>query len=266
MARLLGKVALVTGAGSIGPGWGNGKAISTLFARESAQVFAVDINKQAADETRSIIEDECGVCATFAADVSKAEDVKRAVDACIAAFGRIDILVNNVGVVRLGNVVELSEEEWDRANEINLKSVFLTCKHVLPHMARQGAGAIINISSIAAIRYTGVPYASYYATKGALLSLTRSIALEYAAKGIRANSILPGLMDTPLVYADVAAAYDAEKDRAAIKAKRDAMCPTGRMGDAWDVAYAALYLASDEAKYVTGTELVVDGGITAKFA
>ncbi|MGF7162020.1 NAD(P)-dependent dehydrogenase (short-subunit alcohol dehydrogenase family) [Rhodoligotrophos appendicifer] len=265
MSRLLGKVALVTGAGSIGPGWGNGKAMSTLFAREGAQVFAVDINAAAAEETRSIIDDECGTCATFAADVSKSDDVERAVNACLAAFGRIDILVNNVGVVRLGGVVELSEEDWDRANAINLKSVFLTCKHVIPHMLARKSGSVINISSIAAIRYTGIDYASYYATKGAMLSLTRGVALRYAGSGLRANCILPGLMDTPLVYADVARAYDSQEDQAVIKAKRDAMCPTGHMGDAWDVAYAALYLASDEAKYVTGTELVVDGGITAKF-
>jgi len=250
----------------MGPGWGHGKAISTLFARESAQIFAVDASREAAEETRSIIDDECGICATFAADVSKSDDVERAVAACLSAFGRIDILVNSVSVIRMGGVVELSEEDWTRANDINLKSVFLTCKYVLPHMERQGSGAIINISSIAAIRYTGIPYASYYASKGALLSLTRGIALEYARKGIRANAILPGMIDTPLIYGDVAKAYDADADQATVKAKRDALCPTGRMGDAWDVAYAALYLASDEAKYVTGTELVVDGGISAKFA
>lgn len=266
MPRLLGKVALVTGAGSVGPGWGNGKAMATLFAREGAQVFAVDINHAAAEETRSIIEAECGTCATYAADVSRAEEVKAAVEACMGIFGRIDILVNNVGIVRLGGVVELSEEDWNHANDVNLKSVFLTCKNVLPHMASNSSGSIITISSIAAMRYSGVPYASYYATKGALLSLSRSIALEYADRGIRANCILPGLMDTPHIYSNVAQAYDAQADANAVKAKRDAMCPTGKMGDAWDVAYAALYLASDEAKYVTGTELVVDGGITARFA
>lgn len=257
---------MVTGAGSIGPGWGNGKAISTLFAREGAQVFAIDVNLKAAEETRSIIEEECGTCAIHAADVSDSAQVERAVEICLATYGRLDILVNNVGIVRLGGVVELSETEWDRVNATNLKSVFLTCKYALPHMAAARAGVIVNISSVAAIRWTGIAYASYYATKGAILSLTRGIALEYADRGVRANCILPGLIDTPLVYADVGRAYDPGYDHDKIRAARDKLCPMGRMGDAWDVAYAALYLASDEARYVTATELVVDGGLTAKFA
>ena len=264
--RLRDKVALVTGAGSIGPGWGNGKATSVLFAREGARVFAVDLNLEAAEETRGIVEGEGGVCRTHRADVSKAEQVGAMVGACLEAFGRLDVLVNNVGIVTLGGPVETDEADWDRVNDVNLKSVYLTAKHALPVMERQGGGAIVTIASIAAIRWTGVPYAGYYATKAALLGLSRGIALQYAAKGIRSNCVLPGLMDTPMVRASLSHSYGAGGDPEKLIAARSAQCPTGRMGDAWDVAHACLYLASDEAKYVTATELVVDGGITAKFA
>jgi NAD(P)-dependent dehydrogenase (short-subunit alcohol dehydrogenase family) len=261
-ARLKDKVALVTGAGSVGPGWGNGKAAAVLFAREGAKVLAADIKLAAAEETRRIIEGEGGVCQAVACDVAKADQVAAMVHACLAAFGRIDVLHNNVGIVEVGGPVEASEESWDRVNDVNLKSMFLTCKHVLPQMERQGGGAIVNIASIAGIRWTGVPYVSYSTTKAAVIQFTRVVALQYARKGIRANSILPGLMNTPMVHASLVEAYG-ENTEAMVR-KRDEQCPTGRMGDAWDVAYAALYLASDEAKYVTGTELVVDGGLTVK--
>jgi len=260
--RLKGKVALVTGAGSIGPGWGNGKATAVLFARESAKVLASDIDSKAADETRLIIAGEGGACETFVADVSKAEQVAALVRRCIEAFGRIDVLHNNVGIVEVGGPVETSEASWDRVNDVNLKSMFLTCKHVLPHMERQGRGVIVNIASVAGIRWTGVPYISYAATKAAAIQFTRSIALQYARKGIRANSILPGLMNTPMVHAALVGAYGHTADD--MVRKRDEQCPMGRMGDAWDVAHAALFLASDEAKYITGAELVVDGGLTVK--
>jgi NAD(P)-dependent dehydrogenase (short-subunit alcohol dehydrogenase family) len=188
------------------------------------------------------------------------------VSACMDTFGRIDVLVNNVGIAKVGGPVELDEAEWDRVMDINLKSVFLTCKHVLPIMEDQGGGAIVNISSIAAIRWTGVPYATYYASKAGVLSLTRAVALQYAKNGIRANSVLPGLMNTPMVHAGLTGAYGKEGDHEHLIKVRDAQCPMGHMGDAWDVAYATLFLASEEAKYVTAAELVVDGGITAKYA
>ena len=260
--RLKGKVALVTGAGSIGPGWGNGKATAVLFAREGAKVLASDIDPKAVEETRRIIAGEGGVCETFVADVSKSAQVSALVERCIEAFGRIDVLHNNVGIVEVGGPVEMSEASWDRVNDVNLKSMFLTCKHVLPHMERQGRGAIVNIASIAGIRWTGVPYISYAATKAAAIQFTRSVALQYARKGIRANSILPGLMNTPMVHATLVGAYGRTADD--MVKTRDGQCPMGRMGDAWDVAYAALFLASDEAKYITGAELVVDGGLTVK--
>jgi NAD(P)-dependent dehydrogenase (short-subunit alcohol dehydrogenase family) len=263
--RLKNKIAIVTGAGSSGPGWGNGKATAVLFAREGAKIFAVDLNLIAAEETKSIIEQESGICSVMKVDVSKSEEVKSMVDQCIESYGRIDILHNNVGNVVPGGPVDTSEETWDRIMAINLKSMFLTAKYVIPHMEKQGGGVITNVSSIAAIRYTGVPYITYYTTKAGILGLTQCIALQYASKNIRANTILPGLMRTPFYVEPLKEAY-AAGDIPKMMEIRDKQCPTGSMGDAWDVAYAALYLASDEAKYVTGAQLVVDGGITCKFA
>jgi NAD(P)-dependent dehydrogenase (short-subunit alcohol dehydrogenase family) len=264
--RLQDRVALITGAGSIGPGWGNGKATAVLFAREGAKVFAVDLNLEAAEETRRIIGEEGGVCATHRADVAKADGVQTMVDACLAAFGRIDVLVNNVGIARTGSIVTTEEADWDLVTDVNLKSIYLTCRRVVPIMERQGKGAIVNIASIAAHRWTGISYASYYATKGAIVSLSRSIALEWAAKGIRCNSVSPGLMNTPMIHHGLTGAYGAEGDASNLVRVRDAQCPMGHMGEGWDTAYACLFLASDEAKYVTAHDLVVDGGVTAKFS
>ena len=263
--RLKDKVALITGAGSVGPGWGNGKATAVLFAREGAKVFGVDLNLDAANETRGVIEGEGGVCATYAADVAKAESAKAMVDACMAAFGRIDVLVNNVGIARTGGIVTTKEADWDLVTDVNQKSVYLTCKHVVPVMERQGSGSIVNIASVAAHRWTGISYASYYATKGAVVSLSRAIALEFAAKGIRCNSVSPGLMNTPMVHHSLTGAYGKEGDIDTLIRVRTAQCPMGHMGTGWDTAYAVLFLASDEAKYITGIDLLVDGGLTAKF-
>ena len=263
--RLKGKIAIVTGAGSVAPGWGNGKATAVLFAREGASVFAVDVNLAAAEESKEIIHGEGGECAIHRADVSKASEVSSMVEACVERFGRIDILHNNVGILEVGGPVDATEESWDRVNQVNLKSVFLTCKYTLPYMESQGGGAIVNVSSIAGIRWLGIPYVSYSVTKAGINQLTRSIAMQYAKKNIRANAILPGFMKTPMVVKSLAAQY-ADGDVSKMVEIRDESCPTGKMGDAWDVAYAALFLASDEAKYITGTELVVDGGLTCKCA
>jgi len=261
--RLKDKVAIVTGAGSSGPGWGNGKATAVLFARQGARVLCLDINRDAVEETRSIIDQEGGDCMVSQCDVTCADQVQATVTQCLESYGRIDILHNNVGIIELGGPVEASEESWDRVNTVNLKSMFLTCKYILPHMEKQGAGAIVNLSSIAGIRHLGVPYISYSATKAAIIQFTQSIALQYAAKNIRANSILPGLMNTPMIMEPLKDAYgDGGVEK--MIATRDAQCPMNKMGDAWDVAYAALFLASDEAKYVTGTQLVVDGGISCQ--
>ena len=259
--RLKDKVAIVTGAGSRGPGWGNGKATAVLFAREGARIFAVDTNIGAAKETRALIEVEGGECATFEADVSRAVEVEAMVAACVERYGRVDVLHNNVGIGALGGPVDLNEEDWDRLFAVNVKSVFLTCKHVLPIMERQGRGAIVNVSSIGAIRDIGVTYVAYAASKAAVLQVTQSVGVQYAAKGIRCNVILPDLIDTPHIRGPMQDAYGGDLDKM-VKA-RDAKSPTGKMGTAWDVAHAALYLASDEAAYVNATQLVVDGGITA---
>ncbi|HEY7610921.1 MAG TPA: SDR family NAD(P)-dependent oxidoreductase [Alphaproteobacteria bacterium] len=270
--RLQDRIAIVTGAGSSGPGWGNGKAAAVLFAREGAKVLCSDINEAAARETADIIEKEGGAAEVFACDVSKSDQVAAMVARCRAAFGgRIDILHNNVGIAVTGGPVDLSEADWDRVSAINIKSMFLTCKYVLPVMVAQTPnqyglrGAIVNISSVAGIRWSGVSYLAYSTTKGAALPFTRSVALEYAKQGIRANAILPGLMNTPMVRgAAIQNSYGGNE--AEMVRRRDAQCPMGKMGDAWDVAYAALFLASDEAKYITGAELIVDGGLTCKVA
>jgi NAD(P)-dependent dehydrogenase (short-subunit alcohol dehydrogenase family) len=263
--RLKDRVAIVTGAGAVGPGWGNGKATAVLFAREGAKVFAADINLAAVTETQSIIESEGGTGSIMKADVTQPEEVKALVDQCLQTYGRIDILHNNVGIVVVGGPVEIDEEIWDRVMAVNLKSMFLTCKYVLPQMEKQGGGVITNISSIAAIRYTGVPYVTYSTTKAGILGFTQSIALQYAAKNIRANSILPGLMNTPMIVEPLKGVYGEGNVQRMIEV-RNQQCPMKKMGEGWDVAHAALFLASDEAKYITGMELVVDGGITCKFA
>jgi NAD(P)-dependent dehydrogenase (short-subunit alcohol dehydrogenase family) len=263
--RLKGKTAIVVGAGSIGPGWGNGKATAVTFAREGAQVFCADRNAAAATETVEIIASEGGKAMAFAADASRAADIEAMVAACLKAYGRIDVLDNNVGIAETGSVVEVSEADWDRVFAVNLKSAYLAMKHVIPVMTKQGGGSIINISSIASIRHLGISYVTYGTTKAAMNQMTRTTAVEFAAKNIRVNAILPGLMKTPMVEhsAGLAASY-AKGDVEAMWRARDAQVPMGHMGDAFDVANAALFLASDESKYVTGIELVVDGGITLK--
>lgn len=257
--RLKDKVALVFGAGSVGEGWGNGKAAAVAYAREGAAVACVDIGLAAAEATRDIIAGEGGRAIACAADVTKLAEIEGAVAATLEAFGgRIDVLHNNVGINIPGGPVEASEESWDKVMAVNAKSVFLACKAVLPVMERQGSGAIVNISSLAAIRWTGYPYGSYYASKAAVNHFTRAVAVQYAAKGIRANAILPGTMDTPHIYQQISGYYDSVEEM--VKARNE-IPPMKRMGDAWDIANAAVFLASDEARYITGVELCVDGGL-----
>jgi NAD(P)-dependent dehydrogenase (short-subunit alcohol dehydrogenase family) len=258
--RVKGKVAVVTGAGSIGLGMGNGKASAIVYAREGARVMLVDYNIDAANETKALIQEEGGDCIVFEADVSKSNGCKSIVENCIQTYGRIDILHNNVGIEVPGGINEIDEEDWDKTMSVNLKSMFLTCKYSIPHMEKQGGGCIINISSINAIRTLSALSVPYSASKAGVIALTREIAVQYAAKGIRANAILPGLMNTPLVVTALTDAYGGDV-KEMIK-MRDAMCPMKKQGDAWDTAYLALFLASDEAKYITGANLVVDGGFT----
>src|SRR6202171_4964872 len=199
MQRLKGKTAIVVGAGSIGPGWGNGKATAVTFAREGAQVFCVDRNQAAARETVEIITSEGGAATAFTADAARANDVEAMVAACLEAYGRIDVLDNNVGIAEMGSVVDVPEASWDHVFNVNLKSAYLAMKHVIPVMVRQGGGSIVNISSIASIRHTGVSYVTYAATKAAMNQMTRTTAVEFAASHVRVNTVLPGLMKTPMV-------------------------------------------------------------------
>lgn len=269
--RLQGKVAIVAGAGSIGPGWGNGKATATIFAREGARVACADRNLEAAQETAGIIASEGGEAFAIRTDVTSEEDLATLVAATLDTYGRIDVLDNNVGIAEVGSVVDLPLATWERVFKVNLTGCFLAMKHVIPVMQRQFAeggqgGAIVNISSIASIRHTGISYASYGASKAAMNQLTRTTAAQYAPQKIRVNAVLPGLMKTPMVEHSAGLAQSYGKgDVAAMWAARDRQVPMGHMGEAWDVAYAALFLASDEARYVTGIELVVDGGVTLQY-
>ena len=261
--RLQDKIAIVFGAGSVGRGWGNGKATATLFAREGAHVVCVDYNPAAADETVAIINGEGNSASPAICDVTKSDQVANVVAAIIKKHGRIDVLHNNVGYATMGGPIELTEEEWHKTIDLNVTGCFLTCKHVLPHMLEKRAGVIINVSSIAAIRWTGYPYAAYYAAKSAVNNFTMGIALQYAKDGIRANAIMPGLMNTPLIHQQITGQY---KDADEMVRARDAACPMGHMGTAWDIANAALFLASDDAAYITGVSLPVDGGLTCRAA
>src|SRR6201996_9318330 len=199
MERLKGKTAIVVGAGSIGPGWGNGKATAVTFARQGAQVLCVDRNGAAAEETVATIAGGGGRASAFAADASRGEDIAAMVAACLKTYGRIDVLDNNVGIAETGSVVDVSEADWDRVFAVNLKSAYLAMKHVIPVMVSQGGGSIINISSIASIRHLGISYVTYATTKAAMNQMTRTTAVEFAAQKVRVNSILPGLMKTPMV-------------------------------------------------------------------
>jgi len=258
-SRLKGKVAIVTGAGSVGPGWGNGRAIAVRFAEEGAQVFAVDRNEVNLKETLK----HSSAIRSHVCDVTDGSAVEAMVEACLEHFGRLDILVNNIGGSAAGGPVEMSEEVWDAQVDFNLKSVFLGCKHALPVMERQGSGAIVNIASASGIRWSGSAQVAYAATKAGVIQLSRVVAVQYAPKGIRVNSIIPGQLHTPMVETRLAK-QRAGGDVEALLKSRVKRIPLGFAGDGRDTANAALFLASDEARFITGTEIVVDGGMTIR--
>ncbi len=263
--RLAGKVALVTGAGSVGPGWGNGRAAAVLFAREGARVVVVDRDRAAAAETARLIADSKGEVLIVEADVTDLASVTAMAETAIKQFGRIDVLLNNVGGSITGGPVEMSVDDFRRQIDINLTSVFITCKVVLPTMVEQGGGAIVNVGSIGGLRHLGHDHVGYSAAKSALVQFTRQIAVRYAPDNIRCNTVIPGMIDTPLLEHRVAR-QKGRADLATLRAEAKTRVPLGRRGDAWDVAYAALFLACDESKYVTGTEILVDGGLMARSA
>ncbi|MBT3361955.1 MAG: SDR family oxidoreductase [Rhodospirillales bacterium] len=261
--RLNDKTAIIFGAGQAPgetPAIGNGRAVSVLFAREGAKILCVDRHLDSAEETADVIRGEGSEAHAVAADVTDEDQVKAAVDSCVEHWGRIDILHNNVGISVEGGdapVTEITTEAFDKIVAVNLRSMVYACKHTIPVMRQQKSGSIVSISSMAA--WEDYPWVSYKATKSAMIALTQQFAIQNAEYGIRANVILPGLMDTPMAVDRRAEAWD--RPREEVAAERDAKIPLlGKMGDAWDVAFAALFLASDEAKFITGAALPVDGG------
>lgn len=263
--RLAGKVAIVTGAGSVGPGWGNGRAAAVLFAREGAKVAVVDRDAAAAAETARLIEAEGCTCMVATADVTSLASVEAMVGAVMQRFERVDVLLNNVGGSLPGGPVEMSVEDFRAQVDLNLTSAFITCKVVLPSMAQQKGGSIVNVGSIGGLRHLGHDHVGYSASKAGLVEFTRQLAVRYGPEGIRCNTVIPGMIDTPLLEHRVAK-QKGRADLETLRTQAKARVPLGRRGDAWDVAHAALYLASDDARYVTGTEILVDGGLMARSA
>jgi NAD(P)-dependent dehydrogenase (short-subunit alcohol dehydrogenase family) len=257
------KIVLLTGIGQTGDPnmWGNGAATARIFCGNGAKVFGCDLRLESAQATQKRLSSEFGkgVCEVMAADVTKSADVQKLVDACVEKFGRIDILVNNVGLSMKGGPAEMDEETWDSQTDVNLKSVYLCCNRVLPIMEKQGKGVVINISSVAGMRYIGKPQVAYAATKAAVIQFTKVTAVLYAQKGVRLNVVVPGLMHTPLV--SVLADKYANGDLEGLIKTRNGQVPMGRMGSSFDVANAVVFLASDNANYITGQKIVVDGAV-----
>jgi NAD(P)-dependent dehydrogenase (short-subunit alcohol dehydrogenase family) len=255
--ELTGRIAVVFGAGSSGRGLSNGEAAVLAYARAGAAVVCVDIDEAAAHHVAKEVDVLGGTALSVVADVTDEAQVQYAVQRCVDVFGVPDILHNNVGVATMGSVTDLDLADWERALRVNLTGAYLTCRHVLPHMQKRARGVITNVSSLASIRETGYIYPSYSASKAALNQLTVSLAVNYACHGIRANALLPGLIDTPLV------GHQISQDENHL-AERHAMSPTGRMGKPEDVANAAVFLASDRASYINGVCLPIDGGLSAR--
>ena len=263
MKRFEGRVAIVTGAGCVGPGWGNGRAIAVRLAEEGARVLAVDRDLERLEETLERAGELRPSIRAARCDVTDSGSVAAVVAEAREIFGRVDVLVNNVGGSAAGGPVEMSEDVFDAQVDLNLKSVFLTCKHVLPVMEAQRGGAIVNVASTSGLRWTGAAQVAYAATKAGVIHFSRVVAVEYAKKGIRVNSVVPGQLHTPMVEARLAK-QRAGGDVEALLRQRVARIPLGFMGDGRDTAAAALFLAADEARFITGTEVVVDGGMTVR--
>ncbi|KAI0490060.1 oxidoreductase ucpA [Xylaria cf. heliscus] len=279
MHDLKGKVAIVIGLGQSGSeNWGIGAACAVVLARQGAIIFGGNRTTASTAKTRETIERSGGQCDVMATDATSSESVKALVDACVARHGRVDILVANVGSSQPGCPATMGEEVWDAQVEVNLKSAYLACHHVLPVMEAQPVGgAIVCVSSIAGMRYIGKPQVAYSSAKAAIMQFVKTTAVIYARRGVRLNTVVPGLMETPYTRSlatrfPVTTAVgegegegrgEPEDGYDAFKRMRDDQVPMGRMGDAWDVANAVLFLVSDEARYITGQKIVVDGGITS---
>lgn len=261
--RLAGRIAIITGAGSVGPGWGNGRAAAVRFAEEGATVIATDIDLAATAETESLLAATGFPYALEKCDVTDSASIADMVERVMKRFGRIDALVNNVGGSAKGGAVEMPEEQWLKQLNYNLTSVFLMCKHVLPVMKAQSGGAIVNTASTSGIRWTGAAQVAYAAAKAGVIQFSRVTAVEYAPHHIRVNTVVPGQMHTPMVEARLAHQREGGNVEALL-AKRQSRIPLPFMGDGRDTANAAVFLASDEARFITGTEIVVDGGMSAR--
>lgn len=266
MRQLEHQIALVVGAGTDGDGMGLGRATAITFAREGAHVVCADVSAESAERTAEMIRAEGHRAESVRLDVTDEQQVESVIDTVVRTHGRLDVLHNNVGIAVAGGVTDLAVADWAKGLDLNLTGAFLSMRHAIPHMVAAGGGSIINISSAAAAGWSGVPYAAYYAGKAGLEHLSRTTAVEFAARGVRVNVVQPGLIKTPMVArsAGIADAYS-DGDVEAMWAKRDAQTPTGHMGEAWDIANASLFLASDRAKYVSGAILPVDGALTASF-
>lgn len=255
------RVCVVVGGGSIAPGWGIGKAIAAAYAREGGRVAIADINLDSARESAAIIEKEGGCAIPFEVDVTNDLSITSLMASVEKEFGRIDVLHNNVGLAKSGDPALTTPEDWRRIQDANVTSLHIATQAVLPGMKARRKGVILTTSSIAARQHLGYSSLAYATTKAAALYFTRTLAIEYAAYGIRANTILAGLIDTPRIKIYLKNAYQGSVEE--MRAQRHRVVPLGRMGDAWDIAEAAVFLASDRARYITGTELVVDGGLSS---
>ena len=256
--RLEGKVAIVTGAGSSGPGVGTGKATSIVFAREGAKVLLVDRDAERAHETLDVIEAGGGIASVFEADVTSITDCKALVDAAVERYGGLDILFNNVALLAGGTVVDADEHEWDRIMEVNVKSMMLTSKYAVPCMRSTGGGSIINVSSVEALRSGANHLVAYSVSKGAIVTLTTAMAVQHGRENVRVKCIAPGYLYTPLV---TGGRWGFMSDE--VRERRRHSAPLGVEGTAWDISWAAAFLASEEARWITGTVLPVDAGLIA---